>query len=64
MAIGNAIIKNDSLIIYDDNGKQLANIAASRATLNGYTSTSVTITKDRSLITYDMHGKQISNKSI
>ena len=64
MAIGNVIQRGTTAYIYDEKGRQVANLSVSASdSLQGYTSTTVNIKRGSSIYTYDERGRQLSVKS-
>jgi hypothetical protein len=65
MAIGSVIQRGSTAYIYDEKGRQVANLSVITASdsLQGYTSTTVNIKRGSSIYTYDEKGRQLSVKS-
>lgn len=64
MAIGNAVQKGSSVVVYDEKGRQIFTkyVGSGQGDgLTGYTNSTVNIKKGHSIITYNEKGSQISS---
>lgn len=64
MSIGSVIERGQSVIVYDEKGKQLAMVLLGGGKLTGYTSSSFGIHRGGTLYTYDEKGRVKSTVAI